>query len=295
MSDKGNNKKLIEIHNAEDIQKLRDHYLKDWPQHCVGYYCLNNFFKWKKLNSNIKNLKIYTLREDGDHVEALYVIVDRYQLFIGSLNSNNCENLSKALEQLDWSGGLKVSSFRECHRQPVVNVVRNRCLQCEYDSLTLMYYMAHHKAKELEICCPKGYYVKPLSSATDAEIIDSLWPNRHQGSLFLIKRLIDWNANMGVYVDGTNELVAWCLRLQGGFLGALQVKNDYKRLGLGSVVTRAISRSLGEQGEDVMALVNEDNQPSRGIFEKLGFTVTDRCYWLRTLPTVENFSWPDGE
>lgn len=54
--------------------------------------------------------------------------------------------------------------------------------------------------------------MKPLTSATDAEIIDSLWPNRHQGSLFLIRRLIDWNTNMGVYVEGTDELVAWCLR-----------------------------------------------------------------------------------
>lgn len=78
-------------------------------------------------------------------------------------------------------------------------------------------------------------------------------------------------------------------------MGALQVKNEYKRQGLGSVVTRAIARSLGVQGEDVMALVNEDNKASRGMFEKIGFTVTDRCYWLRTLPTAENFTWPDGE
>ncbi|XP_019895275.2 uncharacterized protein LOC101899503 [Musca domestica] len=290
-----NDKKLIEVNDLENICKLRDLYLKDWPQHCVGYYCLDNFYKWKRLDGNIKNLKIYTMREESDHVEALYVVVDRYQVFLGSLNTTSCENLYRALEQLDWSIGLKVSSFRECHRQSVLNIVHNKGLQCEYDSLTLMYYMPHNVAKKLKISCPKGFYVKPLTSTTDAETIDKLWPNRHNGSLFLIKRLIDWNVNMGVYADGTDELVAWCLRLQGGFLGALQVKNEYKRQGLGSVVTRAIARSLGEQGEDVMALVNEDNKASRGMFEKIGFTVTDRCYWLRTLPTAENFTWPDGE
>ncbi|XP_061397712.1 uncharacterized protein LOC133333410 [Musca vetustissima] len=295
MSDTTNDKKLIEIHDVENIRKIRDLYLNDWPQHCVGYYCLDNFYKWKRSNDNIKNLKIYTVKEESENAEGVYVIVDRYQVFIGSLNTTSCENLYRALEQLDWSVGLKVSSFRECHRLSVLSVVKNKGLQCEYDSLTLMYYMPHHEAKNLQICCPEGYYVQRLSSAVDAEIINTLWPNRHQGSLFLIKRLIDWNVNMGVYVKGTDELVAWCLRLQGGFLGALQVKNEYKRLGLGSVVTRAIARSLGEQGEDVMALVNEDNKPSRGMFEKLGFTVTDRCYWLRTFPTMENFTWPDGE
>ena len=60
--------------------------------------------------------------------------------------------------------------------------------------------------------CPKGFVFKPLCSKTDAEIIDSLWPNRHRGSLFFIKRLIDWNINMGIYDETNNELAAWCLR-----------------------------------------------------------------------------------
>lgn len=60
--------------------------------------------------------------------------------------------------------------------------------------------------------CPPGFIARPLCSATDAEVIDDLWPNHHEGSLFLIKRLIDWNLNMGIYVEATNELAAWCLR-----------------------------------------------------------------------------------
>lgn len=54
--------------------------------------------------------------------------------------------------------------------------------------------------------------MKPLTAKDDAPIVDNHWPNRHQGSLFLINRLIEWNVNMGVYVENTEELVAWCLR-----------------------------------------------------------------------------------
>lgn len=87
----------------------------------------------------------------------------------------------------------------------------------------------------------------------------------------------------------------FCYRLQGGFLGALQVKDNYKRLGLGDAVTRVTSRCIAEQGDDIMALVGAENYPSRGMFEKLNFKVTDRCCWIRTYPTIANCNWPEGE
>ncbi|XP_065357228.1 uncharacterized protein LOC135951498 [Calliphora vicina] len=282
---------LFELKDLDELQKLRDLYHRDWPQNCVGYYCLDNFLKWKKKDAQLKNLRIYSSTKE----EGLYVIVDRYQLFVGSLNKDNCANLRELLMDLDWSKGFKVSSFLECFRPAVLSTVESKNLNLEYDSLTLMYYLSNAEAKLLDVSCPPGFIIKPLCSTTDADIINSLWPNRHDGSLFLTKRLIDWNINMGIYVESTNELVAWCLRLQGGFLGALQVKDDYKRLGLGAAVARATSRSIANQGDDVMALVNKDNQPSRGMFEKLNFKVTDRCYWLRTYPLIENFKWPENE
>lgn len=60
--------------------------------------------------------------------------------------------------------------------------------------------------------CVNGYVLRPLNAAADADLIDTLWPNHHQGSRFLIKRLIQWNANMGAYTADSGELVAWCLR-----------------------------------------------------------------------------------
>ena len=83
--------------------------------------------------------------------------------------------------------------------------------------------------------------------------------------------------------------------MQGGFLGALQVKDKYKRLGLGAAVTSETSRRIAEQGHDVMALVNKDNLPSRGMFEKLKFKVTDACYWIQTCATLENYVRPENE
>ncbi|XP_004530386.1 uncharacterized protein LOC101459787 [Ceratitis capitata] len=297
------NSQLTAISEISELHQLRDLYRRDWPTHCVGYYCLCNFIDWlerrQQLSSvaDMKNLQIFTLDNDWNS-DGLFLVVDRYQLFINSLRSSvESERLAKAISLLNWTWpGFKVSSFRECHRPAVLSVVHEKQLRLEYDSLTVMYYKPCEEVLKLPINCPDGFLLRPLNAATDADLIDTLWPNHHQGSRFLIKRLIEWNANMGVYTKDSNELVAWCLRLQGGFLGALQVKENFKRRGLGSVVAAATARRIAEQGDDVMALVNEVNLASRGMFDKLGFKIVDKCYWLRTFPTsdVERM-WPDGE
>lgn len=50
-----------------------------------------------------------------------------------------------------------------------------------------------------------------MNPDVDAKIADDVWPNKHDGSLFFLKRLIELNPNIGAYNEN-NELVAWCFR-----------------------------------------------------------------------------------
>lgn len=299
MSNPSNKSKLVAVPQSE-LTTLRDLYLQNWPQNCVGYYTLDNFIRWLEKDPNTKALSILTLNNNDWRTDGTFVIVDRYQLFINTLNSSNNTNtntntdnekLRIALSLLDWSGGYKVSSFLERHRSAVVDVVDSKQLQKEYDSLTLVYHMPRHEAIQMEIDCPDGFVVREMNE-DDAIVADSVWPNQHVGSLFLLKRLIKWNPNVGVYTKANNELVAWCFRLQGGFLGALQVLESHRRMGLGGLVLRAITKKIGEMDQDVTACVNPDNTPSRRLFESCGFKVVDRAYWLRTYPT-KDLVWSD--
>lgn len=129
-------------------------------------------------------------------------------------------------------------------------------------------------------------------TSKDAKLADDLWPNKHEGSLFFLTRLINWNVNSGAYTKSTNELVACCLRLQAGPLGALQVVPSAYRKGLGSLITKQMCKQLAAIGHDTFAFVGETNIPSRSMFEKVGFEVIDTAYWLRTFPTFD-FHWTD--
>nr|XP_040239532.2 uncharacterized protein LOC120959876 isoform X1 [Anopheles coluzzii] len=269
--------------------ELRDLYRLNWPEHHVAYATVDNFIRWYEKDSGIKNLTIYCLndswREDGT-----YLIVDRYQLFAYSLDPTNCV-LEKALHLLDWSGGLKVSSLLSRHRAPVINVITAKGLEKEYDSETFLYYMPKAECDALQLSVPAGFELKALS-ADDASTANDVWPNRHQGSLFFLQRLAAWNPNAGLYECATGKLVAWCFRLQAGPLGALQVDEEYKRRGFGTVVAIAVAKQIANLGQDCFALVNAANVPSKKMFERIGFKHDGEAYWVRNFPTVSR-EWKD--
>jgi ribosomal protein S18 acetylase RimI-like enzyme len=214
---------------------------------------------------------------------------DRYQLFIYSLDKS-ADRLERALCLLDWSKGFKVSSFLKRHRQAVVNVVKKKHLQQEYDSLTYLYYLPKDEALKLEITLPEDFKLDNLSQE-DALKANKVWPNKHEGSEFFLKRLAAWNPNVGLY-DDKGVLVAWCFQLQAGPLGALQVDENHFQRGFGTIVAKAMAKKLAESGKDTFALVGQQNIPSQKMFEKIGFKHVDDAYWLRTLPTVD-FHWTD--
>ncbi|XP_030245214.1 uncharacterized protein LOC115564723 [Drosophila navojoa] len=279
-----------------DLQQLeiyQQHYKQQWPKYCAEFYCLDNFIGFFRVDPQMENVKAYALSEQRAKDAALFVIVDRYQLFIGCLDSGK-ELLREALHLLDWSSGLKCSSIPFRHIEALEQVVNAKQLRVQYRDLTDLYYMPQKEAAALEADIPAGYYTKSLSEQ-DAELINEEWPNRHEGSLYFIRRQIRLCVSIGLYAADTNELVAWCIRLQGGYLGALQVRATHMRRGFGSLVTKKISQRIAALGQDVMALVNPHNIASNAMFTKLGFQVIDQCLWLRTEPVAGEFMWPDGQ
>lgn len=68
-----------------------------------------------------------------------------------------------------------------------------------------------------------------------------------------------------------------------GSLGVLQVLPSHRRLGLGGLLVRYLSKRISELGEEVLAPVVSENAPSRKMFEKLGFQQIDYIYWTNLL------------
>lgn len=133
-------------------------------------------------------------------------------------------------------------------------------------------------------------------SLDDAEVVNEEWSNKCVGSDFLVRRLIEWNSNIGAY-DENNELMGWCLKLQAGAFGALQVRNKFMRKGIGSILALAMSKIQANSNLDAYVMINSENFNSQNLFVKLGFKHIDYAYWLRTYPTngCKEMKWSDNE
>ncbi|KAH8391800.1 hypothetical protein KR215_004095, partial [Drosophila sulfurigaster] len=280
----------ISIH---DLPELQAHYRREWPKYFKEYYVLSTVIKFIKTEPGLKHLNAYTLADSHAQELGLFLLVDRYQLFVGCLG-DTFDLLEHALHLLDWSRGFQCTSFAARYLATISKVVEAKQLKITIEYDANLYTLPAKEAKQLRVDCPDGFQLRPLVEA-DAQLIDKMWPYSDSGSLYFIQRQIRLCPSMGLYEMQSNKLVAWCVRTMDGLLAVLQVDNAYKRRGFGTIVVAALSRGIGALGDDVGAEVHPENVPSSSIFNKLGFRVSDQCYWRYTAPEKGKFTWPHGQ
>ncbi|XP_017105332.2 uncharacterized protein [Drosophila bipectinata] len=284
---------ITAVSELKELQKL---YLKEWPRNCVGYFWLDNYLRWLKQKPNLPHLTFFTLNNDWQS-DGLFILVHRYQLFFSNL-SRKKTGLYSALKLLDWSAGFKVSAIHDSHHTIFKELVMELNLSMDREMKTIMYRMPFQEAQELEISCPEGYYFDQVR-LEHAALINELWSARHAGSLKLIQMLIENNTNVGLFEKDSGLLCAWCLRLQSGFLGALEVIQSHQRKGLGLSVAAAISKAIAvDLQQDVTALVNLNNIAACHVFEKLQFRLIrhEHYYWSMIKPKGDGqISWPNND
>lgn len=121
-----------------------------------------------------------------------------------------------------------------------------------------------------------------LGSLTFANIdqINSTWPHKYDGSEFFLQYSINYHLNVGLF-SKEGELLAWSLRYDNGSLGVLEVDKKHLRKGYGSIIAKAISKSIAEEFDsDVTAYITLKNVPSTTMFKKLGFREAGSHLWI---------------
>lgn len=77
-------------------------------------------------------------------------IQDRYHLYFDSLNESN-DRLMNLLELLDYSKGVRIMHVRLKHYPVILEIIKRKQLQLEYDSENLLYYLSMEQAAALQI------------------------------------------------------------------------------------------------------------------------------------------------
>ncbi|XP_067623905.1 uncharacterized protein [Eurosta solidaginis] len=272
--------RLITLNKFDDLIKLRDIYKAKGQTQVIGYKTLNNYICWFEKEPRQKHIQIYTLPEVWKS-SGLFLIVDRYQLMIGALDTAEAvEQLKLALPQLDWSRGYKMPGVPATHLETILKILTEMGLNTK----TLRLKIVSPLPPELEF--------RPLS-LSDAPIVNDIWYSRQHGSLEYIKRLITYNQSIGIYIKTTGELIAWCIRCNLGLLGMLHVKDAYRGYGFAIAIIHRFWCQLAEAGEDTITMIADGNTTSLGLFNKLNFKEIGFTYIIRS-KRVENMEmWSD--
>ncbi|XP_016945780.3 uncharacterized protein [Drosophila suzukii] len=264
---------------SQQLAELKSFYTREWPKYCKEYYCLDSFQELHKRDAKLKDVQVYAL----PNLElGLFVIVDRYQISVGSLEADSYERvLKESLLKLQFFGGEQFASMPKRYLKVALDVIQAKNIKVDLNSVTYSLVLSKDEALYFHVEPPIGFTLKSLK-VDDAQVIDDHWEWSEPGSLSYIRRQIWCTTSVGLYKDEDNELVAWCIKAQDGLLAALQVKPSYKRKGFGAIIVKEFSRLEAEQGRDIITEVGSENEPSLNLFKKLGFKFNDQCHWLFT-------------
>ncbi|XP_058120895.1 uncharacterized protein LOC131281956 [Anopheles ziemanni] len=258
-------------------EQLRDLFTYDWPRHEIAYNNLQNYIRWVERDPQIiATLVVYSLngtwRENGT-----YLIIDHTNLFMYTLDASE-QTLKRMLLLLDWHHSYLMNMC--LYRDTVLEVYRLNQLDVEFDSSDVIYHASQSFALNFHFDLPLGMSLKRVAPQFSLFIYNQ-WLNKAGGTEYFIERMLRLNDSMGLFLDGVCEPLAWCLRTPNGAVGLLGVVAQRK--GYGSVVIKAMARHLAQQGHSTYASVRKTNEPTRRLFEKLGFRVISESCWLKNM------------
>ncbi|XP_017854354.1 uncharacterized protein LOC108607818 [Drosophila busckii] len=246
----------------------------------MSYSLISHFLKWVQFEPNL-DIKCLSLdeswRKDGTFLIIGALGNKQKDVYFDTL-SDNMDRLSQLLECFTIDP-KDIMLFGYSKRVvPAAERYIRKFPNTPFTTIaTVLYRASPDIIAGFSTDPPAGLELRRLA-IEDAETVNALWPHRTEGSVNFVKRLITHHLSVGAY-DANGRMVSWCLREPIGRVGMLQVQESQKRLGLGSLMVRYISKKIMEQGEEVLAAVVLENVASSKMFEKLGFKQIDNVYW----------------
>lgn len=93
--------------------------------------------------------------------------------------------------------------------------------------------------------------------------------------------IVTENPSTGLFDSKTGELAAWCIQLETGAIGNLQVNEKYYRRGLGeSTVIEQRLKMSRELNCEIVGHIAHQNEASFGLTLKYGTLWIDNSSWI---------------
>lgn len=94
--------------------------------------------------------------------------------------------------------------------------------------------------------------------------------------------IVTENPSTGLFDSKTGELAAWCIQLETGAMGNLQVEEKYHRKGLGesTLIEQRLKMLRDDPNRELVGHIAHQNAVSFGLSEKIGSMWIDNNSWI---------------
>ncbi|XP_058820208.1 uncharacterized protein LOC131682610 [Topomyia yanbarensis] len=275
--------KLVNL-SILDLEELESVLRRQWDRNEIGCRTVQNYLNWLRVDSDIEDLKIFSLNGNWRN-DGTFIIIDCIYIYIYNFKERN-DSMERALRLLDWKRSYSICMFPERFKLSITNIFRELKLETSLFTEDIIYYLPSDAADRLNIDLPEGYRLAPLERK-HAKQINANWEFKAEAETErFIVRLIDsgCNVTIGLFIESSDELIGWCLQSPSGEISLLSVDHRYRRKGFGALLVTAFVKRIAANGLGSYASVVLSNEPSRKLFKRLGFYEKEKVHWIVNKP-----------
>ncbi|KAL3268354.1 hypothetical protein HHI36_007470 [Cryptolaemus montrouzieri] len=271
---------LVEL-TIQDMLELKEKYAKVNHAHYV-HTMIDLAIKWRQKYGN-ERITITSPKNSWKTDGSIVILLDAEVTGIFPYSLGTYENVRQGLLETKRipKEYLYFANIHENYEDIIEEVVEKMNKKIYKKHENFLYEMSIDEAKALEIKCPPGTYIKKLTKEHVGRIND-LWPHKYENSDKAIAVYIEYNGGYGLF-SKDNELMSWALQGPLGHINLLQTEEKYKGKGYGSIMVQAMAKKIAEDGYIPVATVIVHNTPSVNLFNKLGFKIIAKSYFLEII------------
>ncbi|XP_044269901.1 uncharacterized protein LOC123014716 [Tribolium madens] len=242
--------------------------------------------KWKNSEKHRETLKLFSPNDswktDGTIIARIILVDDNQDIIVFTLD-DQCTNLYQGLVETLLLNYNNIRTYfygvHEKHVPSITTFLHQKNLAIDFNVPTYFYCISPEQASKFTLECPPDVYLKKLEPCAGQQV-DAAWPHRFPGSDKYLTSFIEANGGYGLFLKSTHEMVAWVLKHVWDHLAKLQTEEAHKRKGYASLVTKALSKEISNEGHWPLGTILLENKKSISMFEKLGFSSIGICNFL---------------
>ncbi|XP_054267110.1 uncharacterized protein LOC128989548 [Macrosteles quadrilineatus] len=277
-----------EIHFKEvgfnELPAILSNLKKDWPHSIHTYYFLLNFVNWTKQHWNGEfNFYCPDVGSSTKSVMAVVKFKDGHTFVqYHCLDEVSCKSIHKAIKHtnvLHWDQLLIFEAIHERLVPGLQEIIQEKGLRVIKNDKCFQVWMPPTRVRSLNESLPPQITLCSLDG-NHTQQIHRYWGYSGPGTEVIVRDSLTLNGGLGLRIGKNHSYVGWSVEQHYGGIGMLYVHPEYRRQGYAAALVKTMGKQAVLKGIDPFAIIEENNNMSRNLFEKLHFEHICTVHWI---------------